>query len=269
MPRIDPSGKRIALTIGAGRTDLWSYEFATGTLDPLTNSGVSSRLEWHPDGEHIIYVRQEPNQLPVYNIRTREGSGPGESFSTFGGFELSVGPKGTFMAMRRGPGATGFDVWIAPVDSPQAFRPFITSGGQKTGLRVSPDGKLIAFVSTQSGQPQVYVHPLPGQGPRVQVSTNGGTEPVWHPNGKELFYRANGVLRSAQIARTPELAVTRRDSLFVDRFAGSPTIANYDVFPSGDEFVMIEPVAGTTPFVGIGNWDVDLRRRLAAVRRQR
>src|SRR4051794_33245921 len=98
--------------------------------------------------------------------------------------------------------------------------------------RISPDGRLIAFVTDESGSNQVVVQPFPGPGARIQLSTSGGSEPVWSRDGARVFYRGDGVIMAARLRTSPTLGVASRDSLFVDEFAHSTNPhANFDVSP--------------------------------------
>lgn len=111
---------------------------------------------------------------------------------------------------------------------------------------MSPDGKLIAYVTNRTGQNEVYVRRVPSGADEVRVSVNGGNEPVWSPDGRELFYRTGPQTREymmmARLGDGARLEVTRRDTLFRDVWGGSTNRANYDVFPDGSAFVMMRNV---------------------------
>ena len=109
---------------------------------------------------------------------------------------------------------------------------------------ISADGKWIAYTSDQSGTTEVYARTLAPGGDQVQVSLSGGTEPMWGPFGRELFYRApasGGVhLMSASMQLSPTLSVTERRSLFdVSDIVTAAPHSNYDVSPDGRTFAMV------------------------------
>ena len=132
-------------------------------------------------------------------------------------------------------------------------------------LRLSPGGHWLAYVSEQSGTREVYVQAFPGPGARVQVSSGGGTEPVWHPkNERELFYRTATHLMAASLSASPEMSVVRRDSLFMIGLSMPTQVANYDVMPDGDHFITIRPKSDAAPPMAIVNWITELRERMAA-----
>ncbi|HLA89800.1 MAG TPA: hypothetical protein VJL28_05190, partial [Gemmatimonadaceae bacterium] len=141
-------------------------------------------------------------------------------------------------------------------------RPFLATPANERMPRISPDGRLLAYTSDESGRDEVYVRPIPGPGGRIQISTNAGQAPAWSPNGRELFYRSPSHVMSATIARDPELSVARREALFPDVYERNPFHVDYDVFPGGNEFVMVQPISGGARLFAVVNWTEELRRRL-------
>jgi eukaryotic-like serine/threonine-protein kinase len=113
---------------------------------------------------------------------------------------------------------------------------------------VSPNGNWLAYVSNESGRDEVYVRPWKEDGAAVLVSDRGGTEPVWRPDGSELYYRnpSSQYLVAASIQTYPRLAVWQRRGLFpVGDMAAGFTHANYDVSPDGTTFVFVRRASGS------------------------
>lgn len=106
---------------------------------------------------------------------------------------------------------------------------------------ISPDGRWIAFVTNESGRDEIVVQPFPGPGGRVQVSTSGGTEPLWSRDGRKLFYRGSGHLMAAIVRPGPTFDIVARDSALTDiyLYALNPH-PNYDVLPDGAHFIFLE-----------------------------
>ena len=124
------------------------------------------------------------------------------------------------------------------------IEPLVASPFSEQFVGVSPDGRWLSFVSDQSGRNEVYVRDFEGQGDQVMVSLDGGDEPVWSPDGKELFYRENKptdpYLVAAGITTAPALRVTGRKRLFpIGDIVGTQPHANYDVSPDGKTFVVV------------------------------
>jgi hypothetical protein len=118
---------------------------------------------------------------------------------------------------------------------------------------LSPDGHWLAYQSDQTGRMEVYVQSYPVPGARVPVSLQGGSEPVWAHNGRELFYRSRDSLMVATVTLSPGFAVTARRSLFAGTFLGGTGFREYDVAPDDQHFVMISGEAGQATLIGLQN----------------
>jgi Tol biopolymer transport system component len=130
---------------------------------------------------------------------------------------------------------------------------------------LSPDGRWLAYVSNESGGYEVYVQPFPGPGRKWQVSTEGGTEPVWSRNGRELFYRSGRKMMAVDIATGPAFAAGIPKMLFDGDYARLTTVfggQNYDVTPDGQHFIMVlgkeAAAAGDNPFMSRNARQIDV-----------
>jgi Tol biopolymer transport system component len=125
----------------------------------------------------------------------------------------------------------------------------------------SPDGKWIAYASDESGRWEVYVEPYPGTGAKTMISTDGGQQPLWSRDGKELFYRSGDKMMAATVRTEPELDVAEITELFERRFLSRINYRSYDV-TSGGTFLMIQEPQESAP-LGINvvlNWFEELKR---------
>ena len=114
----------------------------------------------------------------------------------------------------------------------------------------------MAYVSDESGRPEVYVQPFPGPGGKWQISTDGGIEPAWNPNGRELFYRSGDRMMAVPVTTTPAFSPGRPTMLFERPYMSSTfplTGVTYDVTRDGQRFLMVKDP------VRVG--DPDQRRR--------
>ncbi|HEX6575367.1 MAG TPA: hypothetical protein VF042_10390, partial [Gemmatimonadaceae bacterium] len=128
--------------------------------------------------------------------------------------------------------------------------------------RVSPDGKWLVFVTDESGANEVFVQPFPGPGPRVQVSTRGGDEPLWSPDGSKLYYRDDENIIEVNYTATSGFQLTGRHVLFPDVFVKrSLPHANYDIAPDGKSFLFLQSTASNDAMV-VYNWIAEVRARL-------
>jgi serine/threonine-protein kinase len=116
--------------------------------------------------------------------------------------------------------------------------PFLLTPFDERSPRFSPDGKWLAYVSDESGRNDVYVQPFPGPGPKWLVSTEGGIDPVWSRDGRELFYRQGDQMMAVTVAPKGEFSAGRPQRLFEIRFDAADNGPNYDVSRDGRWFVM-------------------------------
>jgi hypothetical protein len=134
----------------------------------------------------------------------------------------------------------------------------------------SPDGRFVAYTSNESGRDEIYVQPFPGSGGKWSVSTDGGSQPVWAKDGRELYYRHNDQLFAVTIETDPAFVVGQPSLLFEGNFSwgaaagpGMDLASNYDVSSDGKRFLMIkvdEQVAQRRQLNVVLNWFRELNR---------
>jgi hypothetical protein len=115
---------------------------------------------------------------------------------------------------------TGWDVLVLDPDDPTEARPLLNATFNESSPRVSPDGRLLAFVSDETGRYEVYVQAFPDPGAKVQVSIDGGVQPVWRPGTREIVYRGSGQVMSVVLGPGDALTVPAPQALFDDRLPG-------------------------------------------------
>lgn len=153
---------------------------------------------------------------------------------------VSISPDSRHLALNALPGATGEDILIVTIDGSAPIRDFAKSAFHEVSPMFSPDGKWIAYASDESGRFEIYVQPFSGPGGKWQISADGGTEPVWARNGKELFYRSERKMMAVPLQTAPTFAPGRAQLLFEADFVSSHrNHPNYDVGADG-RFLMIK-----------------------------
>jgi Tol biopolymer transport system component len=168
------------------------------------------------------------------------------------------------LAFSRDDIKTGSDIWVLQASTRQA-RPFLQTPFNEDLGRFSRDGRLMAYVSNESGRNEVYVVAFPDRGHRWQISTDGGSNPVWAPSGRELFYQSRDDMMQVAVVTQPTFAADKPRLLFKGAFTPAPDV-NYDITADGQRFLMlhpVEPAHAMTQLQVVSNWLEELKQRVA------
>jgi Tol biopolymer transport system component len=184
----------------------------------------------------------------------------------------SFSPDGQSLVFREQTNTTAQDLWVLRLSDPgtpgqaRKVELFLRTPFGEAAARFSPDGRWLVYSSDESGRREIYVQPYPGPGGKWQISTDGGREPIWNPNGRELFYRNGDKMMAVDIATQPGFSAGRPRVLFGGPYVLSPTTtANYDVSPDGQRFLMLkggEEQQAATQIHVVLNWFEELKRRV-------
>ena len=266
------------MAIEERETQIWLYDLSRETLTRLTFEGNENyNPVWTPDGRRIAF---ESNKEGPTNLfwQLADGSGGLERLATseYGNVPVSWSPDGQLLAFYEINPSTQRDIWVLRMGDPSAgsgqvhkAEPFLRTQFNESAPRFSPDGRWLAYASDESGRYEIYVQPYPGPGGKWQISTEGGTEPAWNPNGRELFYRTGDKMMAVDIATKPGLTVGKPRMLFEGRYEVTPgAFPSYDVTPDGQRFLMLKPTeqaqAAPTQINVVLNWFEELKRRVPA-----
>ena len=272
-PRIAPDGKRVALTrLRENNWDIWVYDVDRQVSTRLTFAdSTETEQVWSQDGRELLYSSNRNGPDALFR-KAADGSGDERLVAKYETALWAAGwtPGGITYTTA---GKNGLDIGL--IDSESAkVQPLLTAAHDESDGIVSPDGRWLAYSSTESGQPEIYVRPFPSGGGRWQISDGGGTYPRWNRNGRELFYRStHGIMAAAVAGADTGFRAERPRTLFTGPFRGGlggltilgHTLADYDVSPDGNRFVMF-PAAATAAEQRTGvitfvtSWFADLER---------
>ena len=259
-PRVSPDGRRIAAEVfsSSRRYGISVVDVATGARERLAVDDSGLGPEWTRDGTGVLFrnggqvIQRAPDRSRPDTVLVRNGLAKSVAIST-----PVPGPAHALAATAiRNATPRQWRVHLSPMDSMASFRPFAAGSADNFAPTISADGRVLAWVSNESGTDQVYAQPIPGPGARVQVSVAGGSEPLWSRTGATLYYRGPSRMMSTEIAGPP-LSVGRRDSLFVDDFERGIASGSrrWDLFPNDEQFLMVRlPEGSTAGLYLVLNW---------------
>ena len=263
-PRLSPDGSQVAVMIAGATQDSWVITLARGDATRLRGEGSNQFPLWTPDGKRVVYRATRAGTRNLFwqmadGSGSEEGLTTGEAKSPLPG---SWSPNGQVLLFTE-PTANGRDI-VGLRFPDRTIEPFLGTRFAESAPAFSPDGRWVAYVSDESGGQQIYVQPYPGPGGKWLISTDGGTEPVGHPKGRELFYRNGNKLMAVEIATRPVFAAGKPKELFAGDYMLIPASSrNYDVSPDGQRFLMIQPsarLAAPREIVVVLNWVDELKR---------
>ena len=266
VARVSPDGRRIALDRGRSNArDLWVFDVARDTLSPLfLDPGDDESPVWTPDGRQIVFTSGRDGEASLH-LRAADGTGPVERLSASEDLQWpqSWSPDGRTLVfsrrVRTGPSAAQtLDTMMMRLDADRTVSPLMVSEFTESNPAVSPDGRWIAYRSDESGRNEVYVQRFPEMGGRVQISTAGGTAPLWSSDSTELFYRQGEAMMAVAVdgsgaAFSAGPPVRLFEGRYLDDLA-----RNYDVAPDG-RFLMIKQADTLKQIHVVVNWMEDLR----------
>jgi serine/threonine-protein kinase len=264
---LSPDGQRVAAEID---NQIWLYDLARDTLTRFTFEGTQNlNPAWTPDGKRIAFRSNKEGGTANIFWQRADGSGGMERLSTYENLQVprSWSPDGQFLAFHENSPKTGRDIWVLRM-SDRKSQPFLATPFNEGGPTFSPDGHWLAYVSNESGHPEVYVQPFPGPGGKWQISTEGGTEPAWNRNGKELFYRSGNKVMALDVTTQPGFSPGKPHMLFEGQYSATewPLIDTaYDVSPDGQRFLMTkaaEQESEATQINVVQNWFEELKQKV-------
>lgn len=271
-PTVSPDGRLLCVQVQGSTDHLWLYEIdhpgAPGLR--LTFHADNACPVFSPDGSRVAF-RSNMSGVPELYVMSI-GPGGGSNPEPVYGSDRSPTPCGftpdgqslLFTQTRPGPGQGGLEVWIVEIGRPETARVLIQSPTSCWGAAISPDSKLIAYVSDETGRPEVFVQGYP-TGFKRPVSTDGGTAPLWNAAGNEIFYRCAESVIGVRVAIEPSFMLGRpRVILQAQAAPATPTARNYAMLGEG-QFLFVyaqEDPSRVQALNVVLNWSTELRKRV-------
>jgi eukaryotic-like serine/threonine-protein kinase len=242
-PVLSPDGSRVALERHDPNTwelGVWQFDLARKVLSRATETSMSISPLWSPDGKSIAFSSGRGEAQGIYRVASRGGKAELLLSDAKTLLLTDWSPDRRVLLFQTHDEATKDDVWVLPVEEKRRPFPYLRSRFNEGQARFSPNGRWIAYVSDESGRSEVYVQPFPATGERWQISNDGGREPTWRRDGRELFYlAADRRLMAVPVQTLSRFTVGMGAELF--RFPSDAPTENrisYAPSPDGQRFLV-------------------------------
>jgi len=263
-PRLSPNGQEVAVAVEGQETQVWLYNLSRDTLTRLTFQGSTNfNPNWTRDGKRITFTSIGQG----LRWQAADGSGGSEVLRELGGAPNSWSPNGQLLAFDDSTSSTGQDIGVLHLVDHKVEQ-FLATPFNEGAAQFSPDGRWLVYVSNESGRNEIYAQPYPGPGGKLQISTDGGGEPLWNPNGRELFYRSRDRMMAVDINTQPSFSAGKPKVLFTGQYqpSSSPVPnANYDISHDGQRFLILKPGGqdqAATQINVVLNWFEELKQKV-------
>jgi Tol biopolymer transport system component len=250
-PALSPDGRRVAAVVTEGSNqDVWVWDLARGVRNRLTTAPeLDGSPVWSPAGDEVAFRSRRAGNYDIY-LRQADGSGEERALADTPQNEMPSdwSKDGKYLLYQHTDPETGRDLWYlerSEDGSGWEPHPFLQEPSAQSAPKFSPNGRYVAYISHESGQPEVHVQPFPEGGRKVTVSNSGGRQVRWGRDGKELFYVQGETLMAVAVSTEGEFSPGSPKPLFehptLTRGRGA-NYTNYDVSLDGRKFVLAAPV---------------------------
>jgi Tol biopolymer transport system component len=273
--QLSPDGKKVA-TWKRDDDQVCVLNIERGGLTAVTTEGKNAWFLWSHDGRRLVFNSLRPESAGTSLFwQVEDGSAPAERLTTTDLMQQprSFTPDGSLLVFQELHPDTGYDIWTLAMTKGAKPSALLRTKFNEFQPKLSPDGKWMAYVSDESGRDEVWVRAFPSMGQRTQISTDGGGEPAWSRDGRELFFVTSDNpnvgcrVMAVNVRATETLRADTPRRLFEGPYAIVPVFGqSYDVSLDGKRFLMVkfEPEKPPGAIQVVLNWFEELKQRTKA-----
>jgi len=273
IPRVSPNGKQLAVSMN-DEDIVFVYDLSgASSMRRLTFGGRNTDPMWSTDSERIFFKSDRDKDQAVFGQRA-DGAGAAERLTTgapgMQQFPVSWHPHQQLLTLTQNSNTGDWGIWLFSTQDKKNSVLIDLPGSVQTHGQFSPDGRWIAYMSNESSRFEIFVQPFPLTGAKYQITRDGGEDPIWSPDGKELFFVKNRRLFSVAIHTEPSVSFGNPTGTaingFIQGLGNGPR--QYDIMPDGKGFVMLFPPdqtnapASATQIQVVLNWLSELEQRI-------
>jgi Tol biopolymer transport system component len=248
-PRISPDGKRIAFETrdlsGPDGPRLWKADLSNiaGRRPlPLVVGQINWAPMWTPDGERLVFIVSGNKRPDAVYWRRADGTGDAEHLiDTRSGEGWNAG--GSQMRFLTLTGNGDYGISLFDMASRTVTRLVDFPGSAQHSSSVSPDGTWMAYASNESGRYEVWIEPLPRSGARLQATREGGSHPMWAPDGKSLYFDRDHQMFRLTLNTQVMASIGEPTPLPIKGFAQAEYRRQFDLLRGGRQFLMLFPMS--------------------------
>ena len=263
-PRVSPDGTRVAAAVlDPDNTDLWIWHLDDGPLTRLTFDEAGDAFPlWTLDSSRLVFRSGRDGGGLFW--RAADGTGEVERLLESADLPRPWGwSTDGRLVFAQAPG----DIGVLTVEGDRTVEMLLDTEFEEEAPALSPDGRWLAYQSNESGQPNIYVQPFPNiDDGKWQVSTNGGGDPVWSPDGRHLFFLTFPPrMMVAEVETDPTFSPgTPTEAFDLSAYAMGGGGRRYDFAPDGERFILRRPEGAQTPagLIVVQNWVQELTERV-------
>jgi len=241
-PAVSPDGRSILLTTldERRRMRIWQFDLNRQVLNPILPLGIQAHLAvWLPDGSGFIATTNQDGPSNLYLVSLQANTAPRRLTENENHQDAaSFSPDGKTLSYAEINPGTNWDLWLLDMETLET-RAFLATTSEEIQPIISPSGLHIAYTSNETGTRQVYLQNYPQGGGKQLISLEGGEDPLWSGDGRQLYYRWRDEIFRVSITWEDGLRISQPEPFYQGEFEGRAGYgkSNWDLLPGGDEFV--------------------------------